>query len=38
MRIPLHTRSFVSVPVPRAWSVVCAAIAIALLALLLFHG
>lgn len=38
MRIPLFSRSVESVPVPPWWSVLCGALAIFLLALLLFHS
>jgi len=37
MRIPIVSRSFATVRVPRGWNVCCAALAIVLLALLLFH-
>jgi len=37
MRIPLVSRRFGTVAMPRGWNVVCAALAIFLLALLLFH-
>ena len=38
MRIPLLSKSIESPPVPPWWSVLCGALAIFLLALLLFRG
>ena len=38
MRIPFASKSFDPVAVPHWWNVACAALAIVLLALLMFYG